>query len=164
MTVDAFWEWSLARYGDPATREHLLSLQDALDLVVLEALFALWLGSEHYEWQADMVDRMAGASQDWLKAVVVPLRATRMQWRSAPSLQTARKRLQSLEVQAERHLAELMWEAAMVTDHGGTELLYQPARAIGELMHVNLACIEPFRDGKYVSEREQMVVLVEQAT
>jgi hypothetical protein len=50
MTVDEFWDWSLARYSDHSTRDYLLTLQAELDLVVLEALFAMWLGSRHREW------------------------------------------------------------------------------------------------------------------
>lgn len=164
MTVDAFWDWSLAQYSAPATREYLLTLQDSLDLVVLEALFALWLGSQHYAWQAEVVERLAAASRGWLQAVVVPLRSTRKQWRSDPALQTARQHLLALEVQAERHLAELMWDAVMVSRDGAAGVLHQPERAVGELMRVNLGCIAPFHNGKYVSEREQMVVLVDQAT
>ena len=164
MTVDAFWEWSVERYSHPATREYLLTLQDSLDLVVLEALFGLWLGSQRCEWQEDVVDRLDAASDSWLRAVVVPLRSTRKEWRSEPTLQTARQHLLALEVQAERHLAELMWDAVMVSGDGVAKVLHQPDRPIADLMRVNLGCIAPFRDGKYVSEREQVVVLIDQAT
>jgi len=164
MTVDVFWDWSVERYSHPATREYLLTLQDSLNLVVLEALFGLWLGSQHCEWHLDVVDRLVTASDSWLQAVVVPLRSTRKQWRSEPTLQTAREHLLALEVQAERHLAELMWDAVMASGAGAAKVQHQPDRAIADLMRVNLGCISPFRDGKYVSEREQVVVLIDQAT
>lgn len=164
MTVDEFWDWSLARYSDPATRESLLALQDTLDLVVLEALFAAWLASRHCEWQASAVERLQVASRDWLAAVVLPLRKTRIQWRSDSRLQTARQHLLALEVQAERHLAELIWDAVMGSADGAADVIFQSDRTSGELMHSNLGRIAPFRDGKYVSEREQVVVLLDQAT
>ena len=164
MTVDEFWDWSLARYSDHSTRDYLLTLQAKLDLVVLEALFAMWLGSRHCEWEEGAADRLGEATQCWLESVVLPLRETRIQWRSDPALQTAREHLLNLEVQAERHLAELIWEAVMGSRDVTTDVVYRPEVATAELMTVNVGRIPLFRDGKYVSERTQMVVLLDQAT
>jgi uncharacterized protein (TIGR02444 family) len=164
MTVDEFWDWSLARYSDPPTRDYLLALQANLDLVVLEALFAAWLGSRHFEWLESAVDRSEVASHGWLNAVLRPLRETRIRWRSESTLVTPRQHLLALEVQAERHLAELIWDAVMASSDGAIDLLYQPERSADELMNVNLGRIPLFRNGKYVSERAQVVVLLDQAT
>jgi uncharacterized protein (TIGR02444 family) len=164
MTVDEFWDWALARYSHPATREHLLALQDRLELVVLEALFAAWLANQHYGWSDSAVDRLVMATESWHQAVVLPLRDKRIQWRSEPSLRTAREHLLSLEVQAERHLAELIWDAVMSSPESETDVISQPASASEALMSTNLGCIAPFRDGKYVSERAQTVALLDQAT
>jgi uncharacterized protein (TIGR02444 family) len=164
MTVDEFWDWSLARYSDQPTRDYLLTLQAELDLVVLEALFAMWLGSRHREWGEGAADRLGKATQRWLEAVVSPLRETRVRWRSDPTLQTAREHLLTLEVQAERHLAELIWDAVMGSSDVTTDVVYRPEVATAELMTVNVGRIPLFRDGKYVSERTQMVVLLDQAT
>ena len=164
MTVDEFWDWSLARYSDEATRDHLLALQANLDLVVLEALFASWLGSRYFVWEASAVRRLGEASQDWLEGVVMPLRATRTRWRSQPALQTARQHLLSLEVQAERHLAELIWQGVMVPQGCATDVRSHPGAAADELMNANLSVLPVFQDGKYVSERTQVVVLLGQAT
>jgi hypothetical protein len=69
-----------------------------------------------------------------------------------------------LEVQAERHLAELIWDAVMGSRDVTTDVVYRPEVATAELMTVNVGRIPLFRDGKYVSERTQMVVLLDQAT
>jgi hypothetical protein len=45
-----------------------------------------------------------------------------------------------------------------------TDVVYRPEIATAELMTVNVGRIPLFRDGKYVSERTQMVVLLDQAT
>ena len=141
-----------------------MCIRDSLNLVVLEALFASWLGSRYLVWEASAVRRLGEASQDWLEGVVMPLRATRTRWRSQPALHTARQHLLSLEVQAERHLAELIWQGVMVPQGRATDVRSHPGAAADELMNANLSLLPVFQDGKYVSERTQVVVLLGQAT
>jgi len=161
MTLDHFWNWSLAQYRSEATKALLLSLQASSGLVIMEALFACWLGSLHRQWQQAHVDRMVVASTPWVRAVVLPLRETRVQWKQDAALYSARAHLLELEVEAERHLATLIWDAVMNT---GVAPALHPQTMTAELMEANLSSLSVFSRGKYVSENRELVALLDQAT
>ena len=164
MNATPFWDWALSQYRAEAAQRLLLRLQEEAGLVILEALFVSWLASEHYEWRADDTAKLRGATQDWIDEVVLPLRAVRQRWKNEASKNASRRRLLELEVEAERHLAELMWAASESArgDKIGAEQACK--QSVGEQMHINLLTLPVFQDGKYVSEREQLVALLLQST
>ena len=164
MNATPFWDWALSQYRAEAAQRLLLRLQEEAGLVILEALFVSWLASEHHQWRADDTAKLRDATQDWIDEVVVPLRAVRQRWKNEASKETSRRHLLELEVEAERHLAELMWAAS--ESARGEKIGAEPAckQSVGEQMHINLLTLPVFQDGKYVSEREQLVALLLEST
>ena len=165
MTVEKFWEWALARYGCTESQQLLLRLQHEGDLVILEALFAGWLAHCGQRWQASDVGFMHGVTASWMDEVVLPLRMTREKWKSDPDRQQQRSLLLQLEVQAERHLADLIW-FALLESHRLSQAHSESVRPdeVSQLMAENLSVLPIFRRGEYVSEREQLVALLCEAT
>ena len=164
MNATPFWDWALPQYRAEAAQRLLLRLQEEAGLVILEALFVSWLASEHYEWRAHDTAKLRDATQDWIDEVVLPLRAVRQRWKNEASKEASRRHLLALEVEAERQLAELMWaasESARGEKIGAEQACKQ---SVGEQMHINLLTLPVFQDGKYVSEREQLVALLLQST
>ena len=164
MNATPFWDWALSQYRAEAAQRLLLRLQEEAGLVILEALFVSWLASENYEWRSDDTAKLRDATQDWIDEVVMPLRAVRQRWKNEASKEASRRHLLELEVEAERHLAELMWaasESARGEKIGAEQACKQ---SVGEQMHINLLTLPVFQDGKYVAEREQLVALLLQST
>ena len=164
MTLDEFWEWSLTRYGCESTRELLLSLQETAGLVIMEALFAAWLGDRGCRWQRSAIEQISIATSAWLEEVVQPLRATRKRWKPDHGLRAQREKLLQLEVEAERHLAQLIWEAVMNSSDDATAISLESEYGVASLMELNLTQLSVFYDGKNVSERKQLVALLSQPT
>ena len=165
MTVDAFWDWAVACYRRAGVQQHLLTLQDTQDLVILEALFACWLASHDRQWQLDDVRAMAASTRTWIDEVVLPLRATRMRWTAEADRSDPRQHLLALEVTAERHLAELIWSGVM-KDRNPSKGLVSPVEkgTLSALMSSNLSVLPTFFDGKCALERLQLVALLEKGT
>ena len=165
MTVEQFWEWALARYGCTESQQLLLRLQHEGNLVILEALFAGWLAHCGQRWQASDVEYMHGVTASWMDEIVSPLRMTREKWKSDPDRQQQRSLLLQLEVQAERHLADLIW-CALSESHRFSRVPSESVRPdeVSKLMAENLSVLPIFRRGEYVSEREQLVALLSEAT
>lgn len=162
MKATPFWDWALAQYRSEATQDLLLRLQQEADLVILEALFVSWLASEGYQWRSEDALQLRDATQDWIDEVVLPLRAVRERWKSDVGMQMLRRHLLELEVEAERHLAELMWvnsESAR-----GEKISAAPMRSTNHQMNSNLLALPVFQNGKYASEREQLVALLLEST
>ena len=165
MTLEDFWDWALSRYDCSKCQQLLLRLQKEGDLVILEALFACWLGQHGKRWHASDVTLMRRLTASWIDEVVLPLRATREKWKSDPDQQQQRASLLKLEIQAERHLAELMWIAtaeyraslSFVSGYRGHETLMG-------LMVDNLSVLPPFCRGEYLSESAQLVALLYEST
>ena len=109
MTVAPFWDWALRQYAREPTKALLLRLQSQADLVILEALFAAWLSTEGHRLKDQDIAAMRDTTGTWIDDVVLPLRAVREQWSDDATKEDARRHLLQLEVEAERHLAELMW-------------------------------------------------------
>ena len=170
MTVAPFWDWALRQYAREPTQALLLTLQSQADLVILEALYAAWLSAEGYRLKDQDIAAMRGTTGTWIDEVVVPLRALREQWKGDAGKVDARRHLLQLEVEAERHLAELMWAStealrsspqdAMTREMVKTETLEQTAAR----MNANMLLLSGFENGKFASEREQLVALLLQAT
>ena len=170
MTVAPFWDWALRQYSREPTQALLLTLQSQADLVILEALYAAWLSAEGYQLGDQDIAAMRGTTGTWIDKVVVPLRALREQWKGDAGKVDARRHLLQLEVEAERHLAELMWastEALRSSPQDGmtremvkTETLEQTAAR----MNANMLLLSGFENGKFASEREQLVALLLEST
>ena len=165
MTVEQFWDWALARYGSAESQRLLLRLQNEGGLVILEALFAGWLAHCGQRWQASDVERMHSLTAPWVDEVVLPLRSTREKWKSDPHRQQQRSQLLQLEVQAERHLADLIW-SSISSSHILSQAPASSFRADGvrQSMAENLSVLPIFRRGDYVSQREQLVALFCEST
>ena len=164
MKATPFWDWALAQYRSEATQQLLLRLQQESGLVILEALFVSWLASEGYQWRSDDTLKLRDATQDWTDEVVLPLSAVRERWKGDAGMEASRRHLLELEVEAERHLAELMW--ANIESARSEAISAAPAaiRATQQQMNTNLLALPVFQNGKYASEREQLVALLLEST
>jgi len=170
VTVTPFWDWALRQYAREPTQALLLTLQSQADLVILEALFAAWLSTEGHRLQNRDVAVMRATTGSWIDEVVLPLRAVREQWKGDAVKEDARRHLLQLEVQAERHLAELMWvstEALRSEPQDGMTKKMLTAEALEDAakrMNANMLAVSGFENGKFASEREQLVALLLQST
>ena len=170
MTVAPFWDWALRQYAREPTQALLLSLQSQADLVILESLFAAWLSTEGHRLEAHDVAAMRDTTGTWIDEVVLPLRAVRERWKGDARKEVARRHLLRLEVEAERHLAELMWASTealrRAPEHGMTrEMLMKEAMDhAAARMSANMLALSAFENGKFASEREQLVALLLEST
>lgn len=101
-----FWRWAVALWSSSELESQLLELQEGHGLVVLELLFAAWLGDQGVKIAEP--DRLAlqTACDGWVKGVVIPLREQRKQWADDPETQWCRGAIKALELQAEKKLSE----------------------------------------------------------
>ena len=170
MTVALFWDWALRQYAREPTQALLLTLQSQADLVILEALYAAWLSAEGYRLKDQDIAAMRDTTGTWIEEVVVPLRALREQWKGDAGKVDARRHLLQLEVEAERHLAELMWASTELLRSGpqdGMTKKMPTAEALdnaAKRMNANMLAVSGFENGKFASEREQLVALLLQST
>jgi uncharacterized protein (TIGR02444 family) len=115
---EAFWRFSLAFYARPGAAPALIALQDRDGLDVNVILYALWLGLArgHAMNMADLAAAESAAAP-LRDAVVVELRGLRRRLRAHPDpdIQALRRRVQALEIAAERAVQERL--AASVTRH-----------------------------------------------
>ena len=166
MTVAPFWDWALKQYAWEPTQALLLTLQSQADLVILEALFAAWLATEGRRLEAQDVLAMRDTTGVWIDEVVLPLRAVRERWKGDASKEDARRHLLQLEVEAERHLAELMWvstEALRSAPEDGVtteKLMKETMEHAAARMSANMLALPGFENSKFASERERLVALL----
>ena len=170
MTVAPFWDWALRQYAREPTKALLLRLQSQADLVILEALFAAWLSTEGHRLEDRDVAVMRDTTGTWIDDVVLPLRAAREHWRGDATKQYARRHLLQLEVEAERHLAELMWvsteslRSALRDDMTRETLTAETVEYAAARMNANMLTLSGFEHGKFAREREQLVALLLEST
>ena len=170
MTVAPFWDWALRQYAREPTQALLLTLQSQADLVILEALYAAWLSAEGYRLKDQDIAAMRDTTGTWIEEVVVPLRALREQWKGDAGKVDARRHLLQLEVEAERHLAELMWASTELLRSGPQDgmtkkmLTAEALENAAKRMNANMLAVSGFENGKFASEREQLVALLLQST
>ena len=163
MTAEVFWRWALACYAHEPAREHLLALQADIDLVIIEALFVCWLATKGRRLRQDDVDAMQGLITPWIADVVIPLRTVRQRWKTDLTKQRQRGLLLTLEVEAERHLAELLWSAyKTLLDNPSEER--QILAGVAERLNDNLSALTAFRQGEYLPQRQQLVALLLEST
>ena len=166
MTVAPFWDWALRQYAREPTKALLLRLQSQADLVILEALYAAWLSTEGHRLEDHDIAAMRDTTGTWINHVMLPLRAVREQWRGDATKAHARRHLLQLEVEAERHLAELMWVSteslrSAPQDNMSREMLtVETVEHAAERMNANMLVLPGFGRGKFVPEREQLVALL----
>ena len=170
MTVTPFWDWALRQYAREPTQALLLTLQSQADLVILEALYAAWLSAEGYRLKDQDIAAMRGTTGTWIDEVVVPLRALREQWKGDAGKVDARRHLLQLEVEAERHLAQLMWASTEALRSGPQDgmtrkmLTAEALEDAAKRMNANMLAVSGFENGKFASERKQLVALLLQST
>ena len=165
MTAEVFWRWALARYAHEPARQHLLALQAELDLVIIEALFVCWLATEERRLQQDDVDAMQTLITPWIAEVVIPLRAVRQRWKTDLEKAQQRDLLLTLEVEAERYLAELLWSAYTALPDNLPIARQNPAGdKEAERLNDNLCALTVFRQGEYALQRQQLVALLLEST
>ena len=170
MTVAPFWDWALKQYAREPTQALLLTLQSQADMVILEALFAAWLSTEGHRLECHDVRAMRDTTGIWIEEVVLPLRAVRERWKGDASKEDARRHLLQLEVEAERHLAELMWastEALRSAPEDGVNkemAMKETMEHAAARMSANMLTLSAFENGKFASEREQLVALLLEST
>jgi uncharacterized protein (TIGR02444 family) len=106
---EALWRFSLAFYARPGVATALVALQDRDGLDVNVILYALWLGLARGQAMtaADLAAAEAAAAP-LRDAVVVELRGLRRRLRAHPDpdVQALRRRVQALEISAERAVQE----------------------------------------------------------
>ena len=165
MTAEVFWRWALARYTHEPARQHLLALQADLDLVIIEALFVCWLATEKRRLQEDDVDAMQTLITPWIAEVVIPLREVRQRWKTDLEKAQQRDLLLTLEVEAERYLAELLWSAYTALPDNLPIARQNPAGDT-EAQRLNdyLCALTVFRQGEYALQRQQLVALLLEST
>jgi uncharacterized protein (TIGR02444 family) len=126
---EAFWRFSLAFYAQHGAAPALIALQDRDGLDVNVILYALWLGLVRGQ-AMDAADLAAAeaAAAPLRDAVVKELRGLRRRLRahSDPDAQALRRRVQALEIAAERavqdRLARSVTPRAGAGDRAGTAL------------------------------------------
>ena len=111
--IEEFWQWALKRWSQPGLADALLPLQDQHGCVVLQLLLLAWLDTQNLKLSQSGFDGLEREAASWNAEVVLPLRAVRVGWRDRPDMAAPRKRLQQLELAAERALAELYFECLL---------------------------------------------------
>ena len=165
MTAEVFWHWALARYAHEPARQYLLALQADLDLVIIEALFVCWLATEERRLRQDDFDAMQTLITPWVAEVVIPLRTVRQRWKTDLAKAQQRDLLLTLELEAERCLAELLWSAyTALPDNPSTARRNPACDAEVERVNDNLRALTVFRQGEYAPQRQQLVALLLEST
>jgi uncharacterized protein (TIGR02444 family) len=111
MTAEAFWDWSLAFYADPAVSAACLALQDEHGADVNIVLVLLWLASAGAgPLDADEVLTLDRALSPWRRDVVVPLRSLRRALKGQGE-DAVRRAVAAAELEAERSAQRRLVEA-----------------------------------------------------
>jgi uncharacterized protein (TIGR02444 family) len=101
------WSFSLGTYARPGVETACLKLQSTGANVCL-LLCGLWLGQRGVVCNEQRLQSLRKLAEPWDSDVVQPLRALRMQWKSAATsdieLHALREQVKTLELEAERHL------------------------------------------------------------
>ncbi|MGE8067460.1 TIGR02444 family protein [Pseudomonas sp. NPDC089569] len=101
------WSFSLALYAQPGIEQACLQLQSTGSNVCL-LLCAAWLGQQGISCDEQRLQQLHDTTRPWDAEVVRPLRALRMQWKTAAAqdsgLQKLREQVKTLEQEAERQL------------------------------------------------------------
>lgn len=118
-----FWVFSLATYGRAGVADNALLAQDELGLDINLVLYAAWLASQDLQLTTEHLADLDSAIASWRGRVIVPLRALRQQLRDYPAAEEIRGELKSLELRAEQHQQDLMWDFFQAADGLQTAVL-----------------------------------------
>lgn len=108
---DAFWSWALDRYDGQTLRDCLLELQESVDLVVIEAMFAAWLAERGRQLSMDEAKQIERSIAPWVENVLLPIRRQRVKWRGCEESKVFGAEALRLELEAEKTLAKLLCNA-----------------------------------------------------
>ena len=101
----------------------------------------------------------------WVADVVIPLRTVRQRWKTDLAKVQQRDLLLTLELEAERCLAELLWSAyTALPDNPSTPRQNPAGDAEVERFNDNLRALTVFRQGEYAPQRQQLVALLLEST
>jgi uncharacterized protein (TIGR02444 family) len=107
-TDNAFWQFSIRFYRDPAVAAACIALQDEAGIDVNVLLFLLWNATMGRTLSADAVADLDRRIGEWREAAVVPLRSLRRALKVPPTVVAAgaaeafRTRIKAAELEAER--------------------------------------------------------------
>ena len=121
-----FWTWAIKRYEDTGLRERLLVLQESCGLVVVEALFFAWLAEQGRQLTLEEALHMEEAITPWVERVLLPLRRERVEWSNDNDAALLRGEALRLELEAEKTLVALLYEALAPPLEGADSLAYRP--------------------------------------
>lgn len=121
-----FLTWALKRYEDTGLRERLLVLQESCGLVVVEALFFAWLAEQGRQLTLEEALHMEEAITPWVERVLLPLRRERVAWSNDNDAALLRGEALRLELEAEKTLVALLYEALAPPLEGADSLAYRP--------------------------------------
>lgn len=109
------WSFSLSTYARPGVEPACLQLQ-ATGANVCLVLCGLWLGQRGVACDEHRLQQLRDLAGPWDVDVVQPLRALRIQWKSAAlqdaELQRLREQVKAVELEAERQLLRRLEGAA----------------------------------------------------
>lgn len=112
---ESLWPYALAIWGRPGVEPLMLELQDAHGQCPPYLLWSLWLAASGRAAGDDALSAGAALARAWCEVAVEPLRALRRSLKAGPA-PTHRQRLragvQSLELEAERLLLQILEEAS----------------------------------------------------
>lgn len=127
---DAFWSWALDRYDGQTLRDCLLELQESVDLVVIEAMFAAWLSERGRQLSMDEAKQIERSIAPWVENVLLPIRCQRVKWRGCEESKVLRAEALRLELQAEKTLAKLLCNALSSPFEGPALVSYRSNLAL----------------------------------
>jgi len=143
MTAEAFWNFSLDRYGRDGVSKTCLELQDDIGADVNVLLLCLWCGQSGYTLSRDqLVQLMGGEAGRWHRDIVRPLRAARKAMKGrviageAEAVEDFRTQIKKIEIESEK------WEqrslAAAVERMSTEALVDTPPDACARIATANL--------------------------
>lgn len=132
------WRFALALYARPGVAQACLDLQDRREADVNLLLYAAWTGADlGFALTADAMAEARRAVADWHRDIVVPLRTVRRRLKTGPApapneaTDTLRKRVQAIEIEAERIEQSILQDLAVLRHPSGEHfaMTAEPAAA-----------------------------------
>ena len=139
---DALWSFIVTLYGEKAVMAACLALQDEHGLDVDLLLYACWAAGRGYSLDDADLDRLSAAAKAWQDGLIKPVRALRRRLRrdrlgaGADRAESFRRRLEAIEIEAERVALDLMASALPIPagDPAGAEAARLAEAALGRIV------------------------------